>query len=151
MEEGRISADLEFDAHDQSSRHVLGLLGDAPVLCARWRIEHEAEGGEDDSGRENDNRSSVAVIDRLAVLGSYRGRGFSSTALKFLVGDVESMAREMQPQGLAIAAVAVTLPAELVSYVGEKLMSKGGFELRGGAYNNEQGQSVLRMVRRLSS
>jgi len=149
VEEGRIAAELEFDAHDPSSRHVLGLLGDAPVLCARWRVEHAGGDGQQQNG-SGGGGGSVAVIDRLAVLGPYRGRGFSSHALKFLLEDVECMAREMQPQGWAIGAVAVALPEEMVQVLGEKLRSQAGFEVVGGPYTNERNQTVLRMVRQVS-
>ena len=148
VDECRIAAELEFDSHDQSSRHVLGLLGDAPVLCARWRVEHAEGDGQQQNG--SGGGGSVAVIDRLAVLAPYRGRKFSSHALKFLLEDVECMAREMQPQGWAIGAVSVTLPEGLVPYLGEKMRSQAGFEVVGGPYTNERNQTVLRMVRQVT-
>eukprot|EP00624_Nannochloropsis_granulata_P001852 evm.model.NODE_19077_length_29818_cov_28.928265.4 len=60
------------------------------------------------------------------------------------------MAREMQPQGWTIAAVAVTLPEEMLPFWGEKLRSQGGFEVVGGSYTDERNQPVLRMVRQMS-
>lgn len=152
VEEGRIAAELEFDVNDRSSRHVLGLVGDAPVLCARWRVEfgEGGSGGGQQQGKGSGGGCSIAVIDRLAVLEPYRGRGFSSHTLKFLLEDVDCMAREMQPQGWTIGAVAVTLPEKMLPFWGEKLRSQGGFEVVGGSYTDERNQLMLRMVRLMS-
>lgn len=53
-------------------------VGDAPVVYARWRIEKEGE-------------AAVAVVDRMVVLKSHRGRGYSTHSLDFLLQVINSL------------------------------------------------------------
>ena len=39
VEENKVDPSLEFDDKDPTARHIMGLVGDAPVVCARWRME----------------------------------------------------------------------------------------------------------------
>ncbi len=150
VEEGRIAEELEFDAHDPTARHVLGRLGDAPVLCARWRLEHPGTDGNGNAAsveQQQQQQGTVAVIDRLAVLGPYRTRGFSTKALEFLLQDIHTTAQEMQAQGCLISTVALTLPLDLAPFLGDKLRVRGQFEVEGGPYMSERGLTVIRLVR----
>jgi GNAT superfamily N-acetyltransferase len=116
-------------------------VGDAPVLYSRWRLE---DAGPLDGASSSDGAGgAVAVIDRLAVLPSHRGRGFSSRALEFLLGDVEETARGMQRW---LAGVAATVPVAL-GPMGEKLQGKWGFEVVGSPYP-ERNATFVRMLRR---
>ena len=39
LEELKVQSEAEYDAFDATSRHVIGMIGDAPVGYVRWRIE----------------------------------------------------------------------------------------------------------------
>lgn len=71
IEELGVPHHAEFDEFEQSSRHMLGLLGDAPVSYARWHIQ-----------------KSVAVIDRLCTLQGYRNRHVGRRCLESVLRDV---------------------------------------------------------------
>ena len=124
----------EFDAHDEASRHVIGLVGDAPVLYARWRLE---EGNGDGDG------GALAVIDRLAILPSHRGRGYASRALEFLLEDVAETARGLQRW---VSGVVATVPVPMQT-MGQKLQAQHGFEVLGAPYP-DRNTTFVRMLRR---
>lgn len=110
------------------------------VYC-RWRLEEAGSGDGSGSGTSN---GLLAVIDRLAVLPSHRGRGFSSRALEFLLADVEETARGMGMDRV-LAGVAVTVPVALGA-LGEKLRGRWGFEVVGAPFVERNATSV-RMLR----
>jgi predicted GNAT family N-acyltransferase len=62
IDEQRCPPEEEWDEFDASSHHLLGLLGDLPVACARWR-EVEIDG------------EPYAKLERFAVLREHRGLG----------------------------------------------------------------------------
>ncbi|MDX1741213.1 MAG: GNAT family N-acetyltransferase [Rhodothermales bacterium] len=63
IEEQQCTPSEEWDGLDDTSRHLLGWLGNTPIGVARWRtVSHE--------GRV------VAKLERFAILKEYRGRGF---------------------------------------------------------------------------
>ncbi len=90
----------------------------------------------------NGTGAMVAVIDRLAVLQSHRGRGYSTAALEFLLGDVEETARGMQ---CWVAGVVATVPAGM-GPMGDKLQARWGFEVAGAPYP-ERNTTFVRMFR----
>jgi predicted GNAT family N-acyltransferase len=92
VEENSVAATLEFDAHDPTARHCLGLVGDAPVIYARWRMETTIEG-------------NMAVIDRLCTLEAYRRRGFARGCMETLIQDVARSGQERNLQLMAIMAI----------------------------------------------
>ena len=64
----------EWDAHDATSRHLLGWVGDTPVATARWRtVPHD--------------EALAAKLERFAVLPDYRGRGYGRDLVKYALGD----------------------------------------------------------------
>jgi predicted GNAT family N-acyltransferase len=95
VEENSVNVNLEFDAHDTTARHCLGLVGDAPVIYARWRVESTADG-------------TCAVIDRMCTLEAYRRRGFARKCMETLIQDV---ARNGQELSLQLAAIVAIIPA----------------------------------------
>jgi len=79
VEELGVGVDVEFDEHDFTSQHVLGLFGDAPVTYARWHIVGHA-----------------AVVDRLCTLPEYRRRSVARRCLEYVAHDVMSSNRLTQ-------------------------------------------------------
>ncbi len=64
----------EWDAHDATSRHLLGWLGDAPIAVARWRaVPHDD--------------LIVAKLERFAVLPAFRGAGHGRTLVRATEAD----------------------------------------------------------------
>lgn len=78
VEESGVGTQAEFDEHDIISRHVLGLLGDAPVSYARWRIDGD-----------------VAIIDRLCTLNRYRQRSVARKCLENVIQDISKFSAEL--------------------------------------------------------
>ena len=58
--------EVEWDGHDDTSRHLLGWLDATAVAATRWRVVPHDE-------------RLVAKLERLAVLPPFRGRGFGRT------------------------------------------------------------------------
>lgn len=139
VEECGVPDAQEFDAHDEASRHVIGLVGDAPVVYARWRLEESGAG----TGTGGFEGALVAVIDRLAILPSHRGRGYASRALEFLLEDVAETARGLQRW---VGGVAATVPVPM-QQMGQKLEVKYGFEVLGAPYP-DRNTTFVRMLRR---
>lgn len=81
-----VSGDYDYDAYDSQSRHILGLIGDAPVAYARWRAVSAASIDPPAPGAAPDGRA-VLVIDRLLVLKDYRRRGFAKNILQVTLAD----------------------------------------------------------------
>lgn len=64
----------EWDAHDATSRHLLGWVDDTPVATARWRtVAHD--------------EALVAKLERFAVLPEYRGRGYGRALVEYTLAD----------------------------------------------------------------
>ncbi len=61
--EQQCAPEEEWDGFDETSRHVLGWLGEKPIGVARWRTV------------TCDGRA-VAKLERFAILQEYRGHGF---------------------------------------------------------------------------
>lgn len=64
----------EWDGHDDTSRHLVGYLGDTPVAVARWRAVPHAD-------------RIVAKLERFAVLKKHRGKGFGGAMLRKTMED----------------------------------------------------------------
>lgn len=64
----------EWDAHDATSRHLLGWAGGTPVATARWRTVPV------------DGRLG-AKLERFAVLADYRGRGYGRRLVTETIAD----------------------------------------------------------------
>mmetsp|Transcript_16532 Transcript_16532/g.16642 ORF Transcript_16532/g.16642 Transcript_16532/m.16642 type:complete len:211 (+) Transcript_16532:387-1019(+) len=75
-----IPGEQEFDQLEQSSRHFIGILGDAPISIARWRF------------LSSDSSSVYAIIDRCGVLQYYRQKGFGRKTLDAVVSDIRNIA-----------------------------------------------------------
>lgn len=66
--------DEEWDGHDGTSRHVLGWVEGEAVATARWRTVVREE-------------EMVAKLERFAVLPPFRGRGYGSKLVRYVVDD----------------------------------------------------------------
>ncbi|MBT8399396.1 MAG: GNAT family N-acetyltransferase [Rhodothermia bacterium] len=64
----------EWDSFDETSRHLLGWLGDDPVAVARWRVVPHDE-------------RLVAKLERFAVVKHMRGRGFGKRMVLAAIED----------------------------------------------------------------
>jgi predicted GNAT family N-acyltransferase len=107
IEEQRCAPDEEWDGFDDTSRHLLGWLGDTPIGVARWRtVSHEGQ--------------ALAKLERFAILKPYRGRGFGRDLI------VETM-RDAQLAGFADYLV------HAQAYL-EDLYTNLGFERFGEAF-----------------
>ena len=74
IEEQACPPEEEWDAHDSTSRHLLGWVGDTPVATARWRTVPVA-------GRLG------AKLERFAVLPDYRGHGYGRRLVSETIAD----------------------------------------------------------------
>ena len=80
-------------------RHVIAYLGDYPIGCCRWRLEHAvipaaATGGDAGGGSPGAGGGSpavVAVITRLLVNPSHRRKGHGAALLVETTPDVFSI------------------------------------------------------------
>jgi predicted GNAT family N-acyltransferase len=90
VEELGVCTQAEFDEHDIVSRHVLGLLGDAPVSYARWRLDGD-----------------IAVIDRLCTLNRYRQRSVARKCLENVIQDISQFCAELK---LVIKGLIILVP-----------------------------------------
>eukprot|EP01041_Mallomonas_annulata_P002344 gene2344-4557_t len=103
-----IPLDKEIDQMENESRHVLGILGDAPVSLARWRF------------LIMNGNTLVALIDRLAVLPCYRRRGLARQTLDGVISDIRSIAHT---RGLDLKGICITCLDE--EWIISKLISLG--------------------------
>ncbi|HET6566455.1 MAG TPA: GNAT family N-acetyltransferase, partial [Rhodothermales bacterium] len=76
VEEQACPPEEEWDAYDETSRHLLGIEGDRPVATARWRVV-PWEGG------------PAAKLERFAVLAEARGRGLGRALVGHVIQDAE--------------------------------------------------------------
>lgn len=90
IEELGVTMQAEFDSFDVSSRHVLGLLGDAPVSYARWRLDGD-----------------IAVIDRVCTLNEYRQRHMARKCLENMVQDISAFSGQLN---LVVRGLIVMVP-----------------------------------------
>lgn len=64
----------EWDGHDDRSRHVIGRVDGMPIATARWRsVAH--------------NQEVVAKLERFAVLPEYRGQGYGTELVRYVMSD----------------------------------------------------------------
>lgn len=64
----------EWDGHDERSRHVLGRVDGHAVATARWRTVRRSD-------------EIVAKLERFAVLPEYRGQGYGTQLVRFVLQD----------------------------------------------------------------
>lgn len=74
IEEQACPPELEWDEHETTSRHMIGLVDGTPMATARWRTVWHGE-------------QLVAKLERFAVLPEYRGKGYGRTLVKEVVED----------------------------------------------------------------
>ena len=110
----------EFDAHDATSRHLLGYVAGEPVAVARWRaVRRSGEG-------------SAAKLERFAVRPAFRGRGYGRALVCHTI-------QEAMKAGFATQVIHAQ--AHL-----EDFYATFGFERRGTPFC-EAGTPHLKMVR----
>lgn len=74
IEEQDCPPDEEWDGHDQTSRHVLGWIGEEAVATARWRtVPHDEQ--------------IVAKLERFAMLPEHRGQGHGTHLVQHVLED----------------------------------------------------------------
>lgn len=66
----------EWDGHDDTSRHVLGLVDGTPVATARWRAVPHGE-------------EVAAKLERFAVLEAHRGEGHGAHLVEAVLNDAQ--------------------------------------------------------------
>lgn len=74
VEEQECPPEEEWDEHDATARHVLGLVNGEPAACARWRVVHY-------------DGAPAAKLERFAVLKEHRGRGYGRPLVQFAVDE----------------------------------------------------------------
>jgi predicted GNAT family N-acyltransferase len=74
VEEQDCEPEEEWDGHDETSRHVLGVVDGTPVATARWRAVPHGE-------------AVVAKLERFAVLPAHRGEGYGTQLVEAVVDD----------------------------------------------------------------
>lgn len=76
IEEQACPPEEEWDGHDATSQHALGLVEDEPAATARWRtVTHD--------GR------AVAKLERFAVLPEHRGRGYGRALVQHVLKEAQ--------------------------------------------------------------
>lgn len=74
IEEQNCPPEEEWDAFDETSRHLLGWVNDVAVATARWRtVPFEAV--------------LMAKLERFAVLADHRGRGYGKAMIQATLDD----------------------------------------------------------------
>lgn len=77
IEEQGCPPEEEWDAYEETSRHLVGFHGHEAVAVARWRaVAHQ--------------RRIVAKLERFAVLRDFRGRGFGRDVVSAAMEDARS-------------------------------------------------------------
>lgn len=74
IEEQQCPPALEWDAHDATARHLVGLVDGVPAATARWRVV------------EHDGRAA-AKLERFAVLPEHRGRGYGRALVQYALDE----------------------------------------------------------------
>lgn len=74
VDEQACPPDLEWDNHEEESRHLVGYVDGEAVSVARWRTVRVHE-------------RAAAKLERIAVLPDYRGRGLGRSMVAFLIDD----------------------------------------------------------------
>lgn len=77
VDEQKCPPELEWDEHEEVSRHLLGYVDGEPVAVARWR----AVAIED---------VIAAKLERFAVLRDHRGRGLGRQMVAFVMEDARA-------------------------------------------------------------
>jgi predicted GNAT family N-acyltransferase len=70
VEEQACPPEEEWDEHDATARHLLGLVEGEPAACARWRVVRY-------------DGAPAAKLERFAVLKDYRGKGYGRPLVLF--------------------------------------------------------------------
>lgn len=74
IEEQECPPEEEWDGYDETSRHVVGRVHGTAVATARWRsVPHDEE--------------IVAKLERFAVLPEYRGEGYGTALVRYVLED----------------------------------------------------------------
>jgi predicted GNAT family N-acyltransferase len=81
VEEQACPPEEEWDEHDATARHLLGLVGEAPAACSRWRVVDYAGG-------------PVAKLERFAVLPEFRGAGHGRQMVEAAMADAQRAGHE---------------------------------------------------------
>lgn len=82
-EQGVIDTE-EFDEYEDSSRSLVGFLGDLPIWTARWRFLPCARPCPD-----------TALIDRLALLPDYRKQNVSDSSIHSVYKDIYNVSSQL--------------------------------------------------------
>lgn len=102
---------------DYNSRHLIGFLGDSPIVAARWRLETTLSG------------VIYADIDRFAVVPRSRRCGYGKQSLLFIFDDIRHV---HEIKGRQIASVQILVPA-FCSWCGQYLERLGFFGIPSGS------------------
>jgi len=68
VEEQNVPVELEIDGLDQEAEHFIAYINKKPIGCARIRI-----------------KNNFAKLERIAIIGEYRNKGFGKQLTKFLI------------------------------------------------------------------
>lgn len=74
IEEQACPPEEEWDEFDQTSRHLLGWVGENPVATSRWRVVTH-------------NETPFAKLERFAVLATFRGCGYGKEMIQATLED----------------------------------------------------------------
>lgn len=116
----------EFDTNDQSSRHIYGLIGDAPVAYMRWRVLQQ-------------DGTQCVIMERVLVLKTHRQRGIGRQLVAFALQDI---IQKIQQLRIAITALTVHVPE--VPYI-VKLFQSFGFKAASAVFQ-ARGRRHVRMA-----
>ncbi|CAM9690423.1 unnamed protein product [Chrysoparadoxa australica] len=101
VEEMGAIIDEEFGEEDNTSRHALVQVGDAPVGYARWHVAASPD------------MEPIALIDRLCLLPGYRGRGYARKCTEKLIEDINKSVAEKQ---IVASAIVTLVPPNTFMY-----------------------------------
>jgi predicted GNAT family N-acyltransferase len=76
VEEQDCDPEEEWDGHDETSRHVLGIVDGTPVATARWRAVPHGE-------------EVTAKLERFAVRPAHRGKGYGTQLVEAVLDDAK--------------------------------------------------------------
>jgi len=71
VQEQHVPAEEEYDEFEDTSRHLLAMVGPEPAGTARWRLTQKG-----------------VKLERFAVLSRYRGTGIGSALVKAILDDI---------------------------------------------------------------